>query len=199
MVWMAIAASSRPSSRVAMLSPVVPIFGPTASAMRSTHQSTAHTSATQTMSAATCARPPFCALMIVVLIAPGPASRGTASGTTPESSPDSSSLASAAGLEGRHAGADQAQQALAEERRAGKHREHGERDDVRQAPPAGRIGGRGDAEENRHRQERVENRRERDDVPQILLEVAHFFARAVAALRSALTCLKAGRSSSIFK
>src|SRR5947207_3702075 len=95
MVWMAIAASSRPSSRVAMLSPVVPIFGPTASAMRSNHQSTPHTSAMHTMSAATCTRPSFCALMIVVLIAPGPASSGTASGTTPERSPDSSSLASA--------------------------------------------------------------------------------------------------------
>src|SRR5436853_173156 len=68
----------------------------------------------------------------------------------------------AADLEGRHAGADHAQQALAEERRAGEHREHGKRDDVGEAPPAGRIGGRGDAEENRHCQERVENRRERD-------------------------------------
>src|SRR5438034_831564 len=86
---------SNPSSRVGMCSPVVPIFGPTSSAMRSTHQRTPHTSAMHTMSAATCTRPSFCALMIVVLIAPGPARSGTAKGTTPESSPDSSSLASA--------------------------------------------------------------------------------------------------------
>src|SRR5512135_61987 len=93
---MAIAASSSPSRRVAMFRPVVPMRGASAWAKRSTSQSSAHTSTMQTIIAARCISPPACAAMMVVPIAPGPASSGTASGTTPESSPACSSSASAA-------------------------------------------------------------------------------------------------------
>ena len=79
---------------MAMLRPVVPMRAPTRSASRSSSHSSAQTSTMQPMSAAVCPTPPRCAAMMVVLIAPGPASRGTASGTTPESSPASSSRAS---------------------------------------------------------------------------------------------------------
>ena len=57
-------------------------------------QVNAHTARRQATSAAKWAAPPACAARMVVLIAPGPASSGTASGTTPDSSPLCSSLAS---------------------------------------------------------------------------------------------------------
>lgn len=79
----------------------------------------------QPTSALVCARPPAWAAMMVVPMAPGPASSGTASGTTPESAPDSSSSASARDwrMPRREARAEELEQRLAEDRRAGEHRE----------------------------------------------------------------------------
>ena len=129
---------------------------------RSTSQTSTQTQRDARDERRVCAAPPVCAAMMVVLIAPGPASSGTASGTTPDISrfqllpPPRASGASrrpwrsawrapSAAAPGRRrpgtpAGSrPRASSALAEQRRAGEHQEHGQRHHLDQAPPARAI------------------------------------------------------------
>ena len=59
------------------------------------------------------------------------------------------------------------------------------------------VARRGDADEDRNGEKGIEYRSQRDDIAQVLLQRAHFFIAACAALRSSATRRNAGRSPSM--